>query len=157
MKNFTKIAALAAMPLLLIGCAKQVDFQDFKTKALEAAETRTEEVDYITFKGVYDGKEYNFTNESILSMSVAEIAIASAISIELNVEFYTLTDLNDEEAGHKVNYYVGNGFKVEHSKNKNEENDYDWKREYNTKGYLTRYYAKVGDTKTDMKLTYTFK
>lgn len=53
-KNLRRLAALAALPLLLAGCSQKVDFETFKEKAEAAVEARDDkEVSYLKIKGTW--------------------------------------------------------------------------------------------------------
>ena len=74
-KNFKRLATLAAIPLLLAGCAQKVDFETFKEKATAAIEARDEnkEIAYFKVKGTWDDDSVNFSTETAKDMTLSEL------------------------------------------------------------------------------------
>jgi hypothetical protein len=151
-KNFRRLATLAAIPLLLAGCAQKVDFETFKEKANAAVEARDDkEPSYFKVKGTWDDEAVNFSTESAKDMTFGELAIATVLLTEIDISIYTVAEKDG------VTYSVGGGFVISYKTTDDEGDEYSWKRTYNAQGYLTNYAGVQDEDKTNVTITYVYK
>ena len=151
-KNLRRLAALAALPLLLAGCSQKVDFETFKEKAEAAVEARDDKVvSYLKIKGTWQDESVNFSTEDAKDMTFSELAIAALVLAEINVTFYTAAENED------ATYSVGGGFVISYKTTDSDGDEYSWKRTYNSKGYLTNYAGVQDEDKTNITVSYVFE
>lgn len=138
-----KLFLLAVLPVFaLAGCngISKTDYAKFKEKAEKAAE-KAKEVDFVTYKGKFDGKDYEFkSNDS--SLSAEERDLKTALGAFDNVKAFTV------EENKECTYYTGLGFKVVYS---------DIKLEYSGKGLLTHAEGQFNSKELKFSVKHTFK
>jgi hypothetical protein len=123
-KVIRSFAALAVSVLTLTSCLSKTTFEDFKAAADEASE-KTNEFTKVTFSGKYkssgftvemDGSGFEIKNGKWVANEKTETAQASLGTMLIANTVFLHTSSEDKS----LNYYTGNGFKIETAENTKE-------------------------------------
>ena len=123
-KVIRSFAALAVSVLTLTSCLSKTTFEDFKTAADEASK-KTNEFTKVTFSGKYesmgatvemDGSGFEIKDGKWTANDKTKAAQATIGGLLIANTVFLYTSSEDKS----LNYYTGNGFKIETAENTKE-------------------------------------